>query len=66
MHEEPTMPKRVELDEEASRANDQKEPPARRRGNQGGNAGDGKDADIPQGGKRRGPGRWIDPAASGD
>ena len=60
------MPKRVELDEEASRANDQKEPSERRRGNRGGNAGDGKDDDIPQGGKRRGPGRRIDPQPSGD
>jgi hypothetical protein len=62
----PSTPKRVDLDEEASRANDQKDPTERRRGNRGGNIEDGKDADIPQGGKRRGPGRWVNPTESGD
>jgi hypothetical protein len=63
---EPSTPKRIDLDEEASRANDQKDPAERQRGNRGGNIQDGRNADVPQGGKRRGPGRWIDPAASGD
>jgi hypothetical protein len=54
-------PKPAAPHEEASRANDHKDPTERRRGNQGGNIEDGKNADIPQGGKRRGPGRWVNP-----
>ena len=52
-----------DLEETASRANDQKDehPP---RGNQGGRVSDGKNEDTPQGGKRRGPGRWINPPSS--
>ena len=60
------MPNRKDLEDEASRANDQKSLAERRRGNRGGNIDDGKNADIPQGGKRRGPGRWVDPETSGD
>jgi len=48
----------TDLDETASRANDEKTPAQRRSGNRGGLASDGKDGDIPAGGKRRGPGRW--------
>lgn len=59
------MPNPHDLSEEASRANDQKKA-GERRGNRGGRTGDGKDADIPQGGKRRGPSRWIDPDTSAD
>lgn len=54
-----------DLEEEASRADDHregKEEPA----NQGGNVTDGKFEDTPQGGKRRGPGRWVNPEPSGD
>lgn len=57
------MPGQDELNETASRANDQKR---ERRGNRGGGGGDGKDAEVPQGGKRRGPGRWVNPQASDD
>jgi hypothetical protein len=63
---EPSTPKPADLDEEASRANDQKDSIERRRGNRGGNIEDGKNADLPQGGKRRGPGRWVNPTESGD
>jgi hypothetical protein len=54
------MPKPSDIDETASRANDHKpeHPP---RDNRGGKVTDGKDEDTPQGGKRRGPGRWVDP-----
>lgn len=48
-----------DIDETASRANDEKTPEERRRGNRGGLVTDGKDADVPAGGKRRGPGRWV-------
>jgi hypothetical protein len=60
------MPNPKDLDEEASRANDLKTPAERCRSNRGGNVDDGKDAGIPQGGRRRGPGRWVGPEASGD
>lgn len=60
------MQKSSDIDETASRADDKKTPAERGKGNRGGNIDDGKDADTPQGGKRRGPGRWIDPDASGD
>lgn len=60
------MTKQGDIDETASRANDQKTPEERRRGNAGGLVSDGKFEDVPQGGKRRGPGRWIDPDAAGD
>lgn len=58
------MPKPSDIDETASRANDQKpeHPP---RDNRGGKVTDGKDEDTPQGGKRRGPGRWTSPTSSG-
>ncbi|MFN4141835.1 hypothetical protein [Aestuariivirga sp.] len=59
------MPKPSDIEETASRANDHKEkasPPD----NRGGNVTDGKFEDVPQGGKRRGPGRWVDPKSSGD
>lgn len=59
--DKPGTPKPAAPHEEASRANDQKDPVERRRGNRGGNIEDGKNADIPQGGKRRGPGRWVNP-----
>lgn len=52
-------------EETASRANDQKGE-GESAGNRGGRASDGKDEDTPQGGKRRGPGRWVDPHTSGD
>lgn len=60
------MQKPNDIDETASRADDEKTPAGRRHGNRGGNIDDGKNADVPQGGKRRGPGRWVDPNASGD
>lgn len=53
------MPRPNDIDETASRANDQKTPEERARGNRGGRASDGKDADVPAGGARRGPGRWV-------
>ena len=55
------MKKQRAPDETASRANDCKTPEKERRGNSGGKASDGKFEDVPQGGKRRGPGRWIAP-----
>ena len=48
-----------DIDETASRANDEKTPEERRSGNRGGLVSDGKDADVPAGGARRGPGRWV-------
>lgn len=48
-----------DIDETASRANDAKTEEERRRGNRGGLVTDGKDADVPAGGGRRGPGRWV-------
>jgi hypothetical protein len=60
------MQTRRNIDDTASRANDQKrtQTPAGKRSE---GPGDGKDEDTPQGGKRRGPGRWVDlEAASGD
>ncbi len=42
--------------ETPSRANDRKRP--RETENRGGNGSDGKDEDVAQGGKRRGPGHW--------
>lgn len=60
------MNKRRDIDEKASRADDRKGT-AHPTDNRGGRVSDGKDEDTPQGGKRRGPGRWVDPeAASGD
>ena len=58
------MQKKADLEEEASRASERKD---RRSdpGNAGGHAGDGKFEDTPQGGKRRGPGRWVDPRSTG-
>ena len=58
------MPKATE--EPASRANDQAPHPPR--GKEATGPGDGKDSATPQGGKRRGPGRWEQPmdAADGD
>lgn len=47
-----------DIDETASRANDEKTAEERQRGNRGGRVTDGKDGDVPAGGKRRGPGRW--------
>ena len=38
-----------DIDETASRANDEKTPEERRRGNRGGLVTDGKDADVPAG-----------------
>ena len=60
------MTKGNDINEEATRSNDQKTPKQRRRGNAGGLVTDGKFEDVPQGGKRRGPGRWIDPDAATD
>jgi hypothetical protein len=48
-----------DIDETASRANDEKTHEEREAGNRGGLVTDGKDGDIPAGGKRRGPGRWV-------
>jgi hypothetical protein len=59
------MQKPSDINETASRANDHKDA-GEERGNRGGRATDGKDEDTPQGGKRRGPGRWIDPESSKD
>ena len=53
------MTKPNDIDETASRANDEKTPEERRSGNRGGLVSDGKDADVPAGGARRGPGRWV-------
>lgn len=53
------MPKhddRKGLNETASRANDQKDSRTQDREGEG----------VPQGGKRRGPGRWVDPKATDD
>lgn len=55
-----------DIDETASRANDEKTPEERRAGNRGGLVSDGKDADIPAGGARRGPGRWVSYRQRGD
>ena len=59
------MKKPADAEETASRANDWKDP-AHDPGNRGGRVSDGKDEDTPQGGKRRGPGRWVDPQSSRD
>ena len=53
------MSRPSDIDETASRANDEKTEAERRKGNRGGLVTDGKDADVAQGGKRRGPGRWT-------
>ena len=53
------MTRPSDIDETASRANDEKSPEEKRRGNRGGRNSDGKDGDIPAGGVRRGPGRWV-------
>ena len=58
------MQKPSDLDETASRANDHKGGEADP-GNRGGRVTDGKDEDTPQGGKRRGPGRWVDRRSTG-
>lgn len=60
------MNRPVDIDEVASRANDQKTREQRRRGNAGGRVTDGKSDDVAQGGKRRGPGRWTDPESAGN
>jgi hypothetical protein len=54
-----------QTEEPGSRGNDQKKP-GERDDNRGGNVSDGKDADVPQGGKRRGAGRWIQEEPPGD
>ena len=59
------MKKPADIDETASRASDQTDA-AEDSANRGGRASDGKDEDTAQGGKRRGPGRWVDPDTSGD
>lgn len=59
------MQKPCDIEETASRANDQK-PEHAPADNYGGNVSDGKDQDVAQGGKRRGPGRWVNPETSGD
>lgn len=53
------MPGPNDIDETASRANDEKTAEERARGNRGRLVTDGKDADVPAGGARRGPGRWV-------
>lgn len=50
------MQKPNDLDETASRANDEKTTEERR----------SEGAGVPQGGKRRGPGRWVMPEPSRD
>ena len=57
------MTRPSDIDETASRANDQKDHDGSK-DNRGGNVTDGKDENTPQGGKRRGPGRWIAPETS--
>jgi len=54
-----------DLEEAASRATDKKRKELDP-GNAGGNVTDGKFDDVPQGGKRRGPGRWVNPETTGD
>jgi len=58
------MPRPPDIDETASRADDKK-PQGLHDDIRGGNVTDGKDEDTPQGGKRRGPGRWVDPQSTG-
>ncbi len=60
------MTRPSDIDETASRANDNKSPAGRQRGNAGGRSSDGKFEDVPQGGKRRGPGRWVNPETAED
>ena len=57
------MTKPNDIEEAASRARDIKRP-EEQEGNYGGKVSDGKNEDTPQGGKRGGPGRWIDPETS--
>ncbi len=57
----PTLP-----EEPGSRGNDRKSEQDRQAGNSGGNVSDGKFEDTPQGGKRRGPGRWEMPSTPDD
>lgn len=52
-----------QTEEPGSRGNDYKKPYEQ---NRGGNVTDGKDEDVPQGGKRRGPGRWVQEEPEGD
>lgn len=59
------MQKPHDLDETASRADGHKEH-EEKPDNSGGNVTDGKYEDTAQGGKRRGPGRWVDPESTGD
>ena len=60
------MPRPSDIDETASRADDKKDITEEPGDHRGTGSGDGKDEEVPQGGKRRGPGRWIDPGTSGD
>lgn len=55
-----------DIEETASRANDEKTAEERQRGNSGGLVTDGKDGDVPAGGARRGPGRWVSFRQRGD
>ena len=55
-----------QTEEPGSRGDDWKDEAKRREGNSGGNASDGKFEDTPQGGKRRGPGRWEIPSTPKD
>lgn len=48
-----------DIDETASRANDEKTPEERKSGNRGGLITDGKDDVVPIGGARRSPGRQV-------
>lgn len=59
------MSRPSDIDETASRANDRKQDHGRG-ANRGGRVTDGKDEDVAQGGKRRGPGRWVDPEVTTD
>lgn len=60
------MDRPSDIDETASRANDAKTAEERQRGNRGGQVTDGKDGDVPAGGGRRGPGRWVSYRQRGD
>ena len=60
------MQKPNDLDETASRANDQKDPASAARQPRRDARATARTRTSPQGGKRRGPGRWVDPETSGD
>ena len=60
------MPNNNDINEKSIRSNDQKTQDQRRRGNAGSLVTDGKFEDVAQGGKRRGPDRWVDPEAATD